>query len=159
VEVTAETKEYYGYFENQHAEQWILVYDFDTETGILRGGDAGWQNMYAFINGRAPGMTLNHEERAWLIACWLVVNTNREHRDEQRQADGTNLKDRPRTTWETTTADGRPIILSHQAGRRYLDGTLLVAFHPQREETAARVDTEDQAFCISDDDFARLMEV
>ena len=106
IEVRAETKGYYGYFVNLHGEQWILTYDFDTETGILRGGDAGWQNMCAFLDGQAPGVTLNEEERIWLRACWEAINETRKVRDDRRQASGTDLKGRPRTGLKTRATEG-----------------------------------------------------
>jgi len=40
---------YIGYFENQHGEQVVLVYDFEKKLGILRMGDAGWENEYTVV--------------------------------------------------------------------------------------------------------------
>lgn len=34
---------YYGYYENCHGEQFIFVYSFITEQGIVYGGDCGWK--------------------------------------------------------------------------------------------------------------------
>ena len=33
---------YHGYYENEHGEQWLFVYDRKTKTATLRGGDIGW---------------------------------------------------------------------------------------------------------------------
>lgn len=40
---------YIGYFENQHGEQVTLVYDFEKKLGILRMGDAVWENEYTVV--------------------------------------------------------------------------------------------------------------
>lgn len=156
-EDTLETSEYIGYFRNQHGEQWVLAYDFDIETGIVCGGDAGWERLHTFVDGRTPGLVINDEERAWLLACWLAVNVGRQYRDEKRNETGTTLKYRPRTVWKTTTIEQEPIELAHQAGRRYLDGDLLVAFVRQSDKAAARIQTEDREVTITHTDFDRLM--
>lgn len=125
-DVTTETPLYYGYFENHFGDQWVLNYDFDTETGVVRCGDAGWENMYAFLDGRAPGITTNEKEKAWLQACWAVISVERKHRDQQRHEAGTDLKSRLQKSWKTTTADGkvdrisvssRPVVCGWRAAR------------------------------------------
>jgi hypothetical protein len=66
------SKNYYGYFENKHGEQWIFVYDRQKKTGELRGGDIGWGTTVAVIEGKAE-MNLNRDEAAWLEACWAAA--------------------------------------------------------------------------------------
>ena len=64
---------YVGYFENELGEQWIFTFDPRTQKGELRGGDVGWNERYAVVNGCAPGLILAPEEFAWLRACWMAA--------------------------------------------------------------------------------------
>jgi hypothetical protein len=64
---------YLGYFENQHGEQAIFVYDRSTKQGTLYMGDAGWGNTYKVINGVAQGLRVNAVEQAWLTVCWKAA--------------------------------------------------------------------------------------
>jgi len=36
-------------------------------------GDAGWNDAYPVVDGRAEGIILNESEAAWLRACWLAT--------------------------------------------------------------------------------------
>ncbi len=69
----ADRNKYYGYFQNEHGEQWLFTYDHETETGTLRGGDADWNRIYRVTNGQAPELILNATERQWLLACWAAA--------------------------------------------------------------------------------------
>jgi len=65
---------YHGYFENAYGEQWVFVYDQTMKTGELRGGDAGWAQVYEVGNGQAePRLVLQQEESEWLRACWRAA--------------------------------------------------------------------------------------
>lgn len=64
---------YYSYFENCHGEQWVFVYDRENRTGEVRGGDAGWENAYIVQDGQVAGLSLNTEEKTWLLACWKAA--------------------------------------------------------------------------------------
>jgi hypothetical protein len=64
---------YHGYFENFFGEQWVFVYDHETKTAKLFGGDAGWQNGYLVSDGRAHGLVLGRAELLWLDACWAAA--------------------------------------------------------------------------------------
>lgn len=66
------SKNYYGYFENKHGEQWTFIYDRETKLGELRGGDVDWTKPLIVRDGRVQ-MTLNQEEVAWLQACWRAA--------------------------------------------------------------------------------------
>ncbi len=66
----ADRSKYYGYFQNEHGEQWLFVYEYETGKGTLRGGDAGWQRGFDVVDGHAPGLILNASEQKWLAACW-----------------------------------------------------------------------------------------
>ena len=62
---------YHGYFENEHGEQAIFVYDRETKSGILWMGDAEWEKPYKVIDGLAPELILlSQVEETWLQACW-----------------------------------------------------------------------------------------
>ena len=63
-----EAHKYYGYFENEYGEQWMLIYDPKERRGILRGGDAAWEKEYLVTDGEAR-ITMNPSEKAWLRAC------------------------------------------------------------------------------------------
>lgn len=66
----ADSGNYFGYFENEHGEQWVFTYDRKSETGELCGGDVGWENAHQVRNGKVVELILNAEERKWLQACW-----------------------------------------------------------------------------------------
>ena len=68
---------YYGYFENFYGEQWVFVYDNETKTGELFGGDAGWQHVFSVTDGRADGVVLGQVELQWLQSCWRAATGNR----------------------------------------------------------------------------------
>jgi hypothetical protein len=61
---------YHGYFENEHREQFIFVYDYQTKKATLWVGDNGWETPVAVIDGEAPELYLNGSEQMWLQACW-----------------------------------------------------------------------------------------
>ena len=61
---------YVGYFENAHGEQWVFTYHRGTKVAELRGGDAGWNRVFAVADGRAAGLVLTASEAAWLHGCW-----------------------------------------------------------------------------------------
>ncbi len=61
---------YYGYFQNEHGEQAIFIYDYDSHAGTLWVGDYGWEEPVSVTNGDAPELILSDEERLWLQACW-----------------------------------------------------------------------------------------
>jgi hypothetical protein len=39
---------YYGYFENRYGEQLVLTFDRATKTGMVSGGDLGWDDPKTF---------------------------------------------------------------------------------------------------------------
>ena len=67
---------YYGFFTNQHGEQWVFIYDLDAANGVLYGGDTGWANAYPVTNGRAKELILDAAERLWLQACWKAATNS-----------------------------------------------------------------------------------
>src|SRR5271168_3768818 len=45
---TDNPKLYHGYFENVYGEQFVFTFDPATKTGVVSGGDLGWDNPKAF---------------------------------------------------------------------------------------------------------------
>jgi hypothetical protein len=39
---------YHGYFENRHGEQFVFTFDRATRTGMVSGGDLGWDDPKGF---------------------------------------------------------------------------------------------------------------
>jgi len=64
---------YYGYFENEHGEQALFVYDRERGRGIIRLGDAGWEHEFEVVEGAAPDAVLTEEEALWVRACWRAA--------------------------------------------------------------------------------------
>jgi hypothetical protein len=69
----SEPNRYLGYFENEHGEQAIFVYDRTRRAGTLSLGDAGWERSHEVVDGAVPGVVLGAAERAWLAACWKAA--------------------------------------------------------------------------------------
>src|SRR5579864_2700513 len=79
---------YRSYFENQHGEQAIFLYDYQQEHGTLYLGDAGWEHPYDVVDGKVLELMLSHPEQAWLRACWEAsgaLKTTRERIREERR--------------------------------------------------------------------------
>lgn len=66
-------KRYHGYFENEHGEQAIFVYDYEVNEGTLWMGDAGWETRYKVIEARVPELLLGKSEALWLYNCWKTA--------------------------------------------------------------------------------------
>ena len=64
---------YRGYFENEHGEQAMFVYDHATNEARLYLGDAGWEVPLSVVNGRVPHLVLLESETRWLDACWTAA--------------------------------------------------------------------------------------
>ena len=69
------TGRYYGYFENEHREQFIFEYEYHTKTASLWAGDYSWEKPVRVIDGNAPELILSEAERLWLHACWKAATT------------------------------------------------------------------------------------
>jgi hypothetical protein len=46
------------------------LYDYEQERGTLYTGDGGWEHPHDVVDGKVPGLMLNHPEQTWLSACW-----------------------------------------------------------------------------------------
>jgi len=74
--------DYRGYFENEHGEQWIFVYDRAAGTAMLYGGDIGWEDPVTMKEPsslepieimKQTNLVLSPPELAWLAACWATA--------------------------------------------------------------------------------------
>ena len=76
---------YRGYFENQNGEQAVFLYDYEQERGTLSMGDAGWEHPHDVVDGKVPGLMLNHPEQLWLSACWEASGALKAVREQIRE--------------------------------------------------------------------------
>ena len=72
-----EAGRYYDYFANQHGEQAVFVYDYQTGQASVWMGDSGWREAHRVVDGQAEGVILNESEAAWIRACWLAAANHR----------------------------------------------------------------------------------
>src|SRR3981081_2539645 len=68
--------QYLGYFENEHGEQAVFVYDRDSNQAVLYLGDAGWETQHAVVNGAAPDLILSETALLCLHACGQDATAN-----------------------------------------------------------------------------------
>lgn len=66
---------YHSYFENQHGEQWVFTYNRKDDMVHIRGGDAGWGNVFGLQHLRA--CVFNEEEKLWLDACIHAIRAGK----------------------------------------------------------------------------------
>lgn len=66
---------YRGYFENELGEQWLVEINREARTGVLRGGDLGWDNEASLRDDRIYNcdVLLGAEEIFWLGLCWKAA--------------------------------------------------------------------------------------
>ncbi|MCH7729155.1 MAG: hypothetical protein IH991_22140 [Planctomycetes bacterium] len=63
---TAGDGKYLGYFENSFGEQWVIEIDRAAQTGILRGGDVGWDELILIADNQINSdVVLGDDEYAW----------------------------------------------------------------------------------------------
>lgn len=60
---------YDGYFENEHREQFVFVYDYSTNEGKLWVGDAD-REAFPVVDGKVNHLVMAESEAAWLKVCW-----------------------------------------------------------------------------------------
>lgn len=70
---SGEPNKYYGYYENEHGEQWVFIYNRQDGIAELRGGDVGWENVFRVKDGKVVELLLGKEEQMWLQACWKAA--------------------------------------------------------------------------------------
>src|SRR4030088_1245790 len=66
-----------GYFENEHGEQAVFVYDRDSNQAVLYLGAAGWETSHTGVDGAVPELVLSVGERLWVRACWQPAMAKR----------------------------------------------------------------------------------
>lgn len=76
---------YFGYFENEHGEQAVFVYEYGKEEGTLFLGDLNWEKPIRVVDGRAPEVTPTYEEGQWLLACWKAATRLKDARRQPTQ--------------------------------------------------------------------------
>jgi hypothetical protein len=65
---------YRGYFQNGFGEQWVVEIDCESKTGVLRGGDIGWDREVSICDNRVDDdLVLGRDEWAWLAVCWKAA--------------------------------------------------------------------------------------
>lgn len=67
---------YTGYFQNMLGEQFVFVYDRETEEGLLWAGDWNWDNAVQVQAGVVEGVNLTESEQLWLQACWKAATAS-----------------------------------------------------------------------------------
>lgn len=70
---TSTQGKYCGYFENEHREQFIFEYDYDTKKATLWGGDIGWERPVSVTDPQKPNVVLGKAEWLWLQSCWMAA--------------------------------------------------------------------------------------
>ena len=68
--------QYLGYFENQHGEQALFVYDRDSSQAVVYLGDAGWEAPHTVIDGALPDLVLSETEQLWVRVCWQAATAH-----------------------------------------------------------------------------------
>jgi hypothetical protein len=76
--------EYTGYFKDEGNGQWMYHVDVGTGQATLRGGDAGWRNVYPVSKDGTVAFILKDTARAWLEACWIA---SADHRRNAQHSD------------------------------------------------------------------------
>lgn len=80
--IDSQTGDYHGYFQNEHGEQWLFVYDRSAGTATLYGGDIGWEDPVTMEKPQSlepadvmqrTNLVLSPPEFAWLAACWRAA--------------------------------------------------------------------------------------
>jgi len=97
---TSDPNKYYGYFENEHHEQFVFTYDYETRKGNIWLSKNGWLHPTQVNNGKAQKANLGHSEKAWLKACWNVIvaeELRRKRSKKLREPNAFQDKPAPRT--------------------------------------------------------------
>ncbi len=64
---------YHGYFQNEHGEQALFIYDYQTKAGTLWMGDNGWENPIPITDLEKLDIVLGKNESLWLQSCWKAA--------------------------------------------------------------------------------------
>lgn len=92
---TGDLSKYYAYFENEHHEQFIIIYDYETRVGNIYLSKNGWENPLPVKAGKPQKANLGDSEKAWLKACWKVVVAEEQRRERVKRMQELNaIKDK-----------------------------------------------------------------
>jgi len=75
---------YYGYYENEHGEQWVFLHDWVSGKTELRGGDCAWGTVYnitenaIYLDGKRVAPLTALTETLWLISCQNALKLRKE---------------------------------------------------------------------------------
>jgi len=64
---------HFSYFVNEHGEQAVYCYDYETGEATLWMGDGGWETAHPVVNGEVDGLLMTKPELLWLRACWMAT--------------------------------------------------------------------------------------
>lgn len=63
-----------GSFVGAYSDLWTVEINRQAKTGVLRGGDIGWDTEIRIKKNRIRGgVILDDEEFGWLEACWRAA--------------------------------------------------------------------------------------
>lgn len=68
-----DTSAYLGYFQGEHGDQWVFVYDRGTRQATIHGGDVRWDKPVKIASVQDVPYHFTDAERRWVEACWLVA--------------------------------------------------------------------------------------
>jgi len=66
-------RKHFSYFVNEHGEQAVYCYDYETGEATVGMGDGGWETAYPVVNGEVDGLLMTKPELLWLRACWMAT--------------------------------------------------------------------------------------
>lgn len=69
----ADRSRYFGYFQSEHGDQWLFIYDLASGVATLRCGDADWSTVYTVHGPKDLPDHMLESERAWGMACWQAA--------------------------------------------------------------------------------------
>ena len=70
----ADRSRYFGYFQSEHGDQWLFIYDLGSGVATLRCGDADWNTVYTVRDPRDLPYHMLESECAWALACWQAAS-------------------------------------------------------------------------------------
>ena len=68
-------EKYYGYHVNQHGEQWVFVYDRESDKWEVRAGDLDWSTVVDIDT--LGNFVVGLDELLWLDSCLVGAGVKR----------------------------------------------------------------------------------
>lgn len=84
----ADRSRYFGYFQSEHGDQWLFIYDLASGVATLRCGDADWATVYTVRTPEDFRFTMSESEHAWALACWQAAQFWGKAQEASRRAAG-----------------------------------------------------------------------